>query len=290
MTYQSRDSVSEPGDGSEIRAAIVNIGGRMVFLGPLKVIMGAPPIQRLPVVPTSPQVDLMGREALLEQLGARVATHPMLVLTGPTGIGKTALVLTYAANLQSRGHYGAVFWVSLEPQTTPLEAIRALEIQALPDTPPLVARESTAEAQRVRSRLTNLVATECAGACLTVIDMQDIRDEHALTVARSVIRAAPQQAQLIVIARQVSATLREGTRLKVPPIDRDAAIQLLTRRLSRPEDLSERQLGKIVDVAGCVPQQIIEHAYHFNKFSEDLVHPADEIAAYIRDLRSYHET
>lgn len=271
------------GEISTVRAPIVNLGGHMVFLGPLTVIIGAPPMRRLPKAP-NPRIDLIGRAVLLERLATAFQTNQTLIVTGPAGVGKTALVLTHAADLQATGHYGAVFWVAPGPTATLGEALRALEIQALPDAPPLTNGDLMAEARRISDRLSRFVATDCQGTCLVVIDIETIADDAALQVVRGLLEAVPRQARHIVIARQAPTALRDGLRFPVPTLAIEDAIHLLRRCLSRPDDLSPRQLHRLAEVTNGLPQQIVEQAHQFNVFSEDQPYPADAIAHYLRAL------
>jgi len=148
---------------------------------------------------------LIGRDALVSDLEARVDAGERVLLHGLGGVGKTALAATVASRLAGRMPCVWLALGDLTPESAFDAIVRALQVD---DAPALTSPDVHAAR-----------AMASTGLRLLVLD-----DAHnAYTVAR-VRDALPPTTALVVTSRSRYAGL---ARLDVPPLDRSASLELL---------------------------------------------------------------
>jgi len=136
---------------------------------------------------------LIGREDDVADLCALLATHALVTLTGPGGIGKTRLALAAAAALQP-AYDGGVHWIDLsaigDAQRVAATVASGLGIELLPGTD---AGAAIADALRGQSLL--VVLDNC---------------EHVLAAVAPLVDAMLQQAAGVRVLATSQAPLRLG--------------------------------------------------------------------------------
>jgi hypothetical protein len=214
----------------------------------------------------SPQVaglaEVVGRERELDEIRSAFATRSkapaMRVLTGMGGVGKTSLARAYAQ--RHLDDYGIVWWVRAEdPAAVDLEFRGLLEIVL-----------SSGEATQIR----DAVVAACAwlGTCrerwLLVLD--NVPDAAAI---RGLIPARGNGN--VLLTTQATRWPNPSTVLRVDPLDRDSAVDLLMT-LSRDENKpAARELAKEL---GGLPLALAQAASFVH------THPLD-LATYLRFYR-----
>ena len=182
-------------------------------------------------VPNLPR-KLIGRRALLERVRALLDDGGRVLLQGFSGMGKSALAATAAADWIDEGQ-GAVLWLHAgsEPARSLCEALaRPLDGQ------PAVASAADAERPKVLRRL-----LAASGATLLVLD--DVWDGAALF---EVLKAVPRRMSVLVTSQHRYALDEIVEVGRLEPDDARAALAYYAGRPGEPDAAADelcRQLG-----------------------------------------------
>lgn len=222
--------------------------------------------------PRPPRTALVGREGDLDRLCAIVTAHPVTVLTGPGGIGKTRLALAVAERTAARfpGGIGVVQLGRIAPDGEPC-------LYGAPDTDPVPAGcvrpgpsgcegpgALTAAWQAVGDVLDDAGERPAGRAGLLVLDTAEhLPQTTALIVER--LRGAWPDLRIVITTRR-PPVLAEARIWETGPLSPDCAVELMFRRLassSLTDDLTKspdrvRELCRELD---CVPRLIEFAAY-----------------------------
>jgi len=161
-----------------------------------------------------PQGDLVGRDQMLDELIALVVREPLVVVTGPAGVGKTRLAREVAARLpEHRVVVGSV--VRARTARDVRNAItRAADLPSTDDTAAL------GRALALPGRPT-----------LVVLDDGEAATEALGEVIPALLAGAP-TLRVLVTSRRVLGVDAERV-LRVPPLTPDDAVALLLRHVER---------------------------------------------------------
>lgn len=177
--------------------------------------------ERLPDLATNLPVDptpLVGRDALHDAATAALATHRLLTLHGPGGIGKSHLARVLAWEGRA-GRPGGVWWVDLSEVSTPAGLAGAVAA---------VVQVDLDRAEDGDHRLARALAGR--GPTLLVLDSAEA--EVAPFVA-TCLAGAP--ALAVLVTRYTPLGLPGEATLQVPPLDDPAAAALYRARARTPE-------------------------------------------------------
>lgn len=192
--------------------------------GPVR--QAAPPAQALWRGPRPPRTPLVGRDAELDRLCALIDTHPVTVLTGPGGVGKTRLALA-AAERTARRYPGGVAVVQLG---------RIPGASAVPTGD--IAVWLTAARQAVEAALGPVGVQPAGGPGLLVLDTA----EHLPQVTSLLVeelRGSRPELRLVLTSRRAPA-LPDAGLWETVPLDADSAVRLMQQRIA----------------SGCVEQEV----------------------------------
>ncbi|TVR89389.1 MAG: hypothetical protein EA416_12645 [Trueperaceae bacterium] len=188
---------------------------------------------------------LVGRDALVSELEARVDAGERVLLHGLGGVGKTALAATVASRLASRM---PCVWLALG-DLTPDSAFDAI-VRALQEDDAPARSNPDAHASRAM-----------ASAELRLLVVDDAHNAYAVARVRD---ALPPTTALVVTSRSRYPGL---ARVHVPPLDRSASLELLHQTwgaVQRPADergaapsreptLDDTEAGALCDLLGDHP-------------------------------------
>jgi predicted ATPase/transcriptional regulator with XRE-family HTH domain len=167
--------------------------------------------------PRPPRTPLVGRDAELDRLCDLVDTHPVTVVTGPGGVGKTRLALA-AAERTARRRTGAVAVVQLGRIPAPADS-PAGDVQM----------RLTAARQAVEAVLGG--AARAAGdPALLVLDNAEHLPQVTSLLVDELLGAWP-ELRLVVTSRRPPA-LPEACLWEAAPLDADSALHLLRQRIA----------------------------------------------------------
>ncbi|SEO33010.1 helix-turn-helix domain-containing protein [Actinacidiphila rubida] len=176
--------------------------------------------------PRPPRTPLIGRDAELDRLSALVDAHPVTVLTGPGGVGKTRLALA-AAERTARRYPGGV---------------AVAQLGRVPGTSAAFAGDIAVRLSAARQAVDAVlgpVATRQAGApALLVLDTT----EHLPQVTSLLVdelRGTWPDLRLVLTSRRAPALADAGL-WETAPLDPGAAAQLMQQRIA----------------SGCVEQEV----------------------------------
>ncbi len=155
----------------------------------------------------------IGREQLLAQLEA-LSHHPLIVVTGPPGVGKTRLIDAFV----SQGSRSA-FWVDLENQSA--ESIFT-SIEALSPAPEVVVLDGA--------------------------------DAHGAQLSRWWKEVRGHARFQLIVTRVANPNLVDGAELAVPVLGVDEAVALFTKRMEeRLLPVDSQQLTDLLEALDCLP-------------------------------------
>jgi predicted ATPase/DNA-binding winged helix-turn-helix (wHTH) protein len=189
------------GGGEHYIATVSSRGYR--FVAPVTVRAAAPSEHNL----VDRITPIVGREALIEELGARLADRRLITLTGPGGIGKTTVAVATARE-QLGAYPDGVWLVDLAPVATPAllpaAVASALGLAVLSNDPTQV-----------------LIAFLQDKRMLLVLDSCEQTLDAAAKLAETVLRRAP-GVRLIATSREPLGAEGEWVRrlapLETPPV------------------------------------------------------------------------
>lgn len=165
------------------------------------------------------RTPLLGRDTLLERVRQLVTATPLTTLTGPGGVGKTALSLV--ASRQLTDHFpGGIWFVPLAAEADPAD-VPAAVARALPVADPDRASALQLLAAWLGTRAALLVLDNCEhliDACAALVD-------HVLASAGESLR--------IVATSRAALGVAGETQVPVPPLAASAAAQLFVDRATR---------------------------------------------------------
>ncbi|MDG9702786.1 LuxR family transcriptional regulator [Streptomyces sp. DH37] len=223
-----------------------------------------------------PRPALVGRGDLLEHLEDTLRGHGRAALTGPPGIGKTALVAAVARREERRARGETVLWLAPEEADREipgagaaglLDDVPEAAVRALPRpqrTAIAVARREAevpaAGQDRVALRLAVaqvLRALAAAGPVLLVVDNAQWLDPDSSALLRFALHKAPPGVRALVAERQHTSPLYAenlfghlGPRVvPVPPLGADHIAALLA-----DHGLPARLAGRIHQASGGNPR------------------------------------
>jgi tetratricopeptide (TPR) repeat protein len=229
---------------------IGKITGRTIHIGNVSTKIVKETIRACPTAP-KPPIHFAGRRAELDHLKEVLSRGQSIAITGiqgMAGIGKTALVQQLANELSD---YSAVLWASLGPNPIALNQLLNWARYADSEFDPS-DNDLELIAGRVRALLTNLIAEQCPGSVMIILD--DVWEGESVRVARLLQKAAPVNSVSIITTRSqlVVAQLR-STRMELTPMTPEDSLKMLRKMLSSYSELSENILLELAEVLGYHP-------------------------------------
>ncbi|WP_405577422.1 helix-turn-helix domain-containing protein [Streptomyces sp. NBC_01190] len=210
--------------------------------------------------PRPPRTALVGREAELDRLCAIVTGHPVTVLTGPGGIGKSRLALAVAERTAARFPGGVA--------VAQLGRIAAPGAPGTPGGFGIPGGDGPGALAAVGKAVTELLGDERqpagTGPTLVVLDTAEhLPQTTALLVEQ--LRGAWPDARIVITARR-PPVLAEARIWETAPLSPESAVELMSRRLastSLVDDLtgSPDRMRELCGELDCVPRLIEFAAY-----------------------------
>ncbi|MET9225770.1 LuxR C-terminal-related transcriptional regulator [Lentzea sp. NPDC003310] len=141
-------------------------------------------------IPTA-ATPLVPRDRLLSTLDERVASAPVVVVTGPAGCGKTTLLAEWARRRDDR-----VAWLTLDEHDNTPARLRAAvrDALALTGTVPLAEPGFSSAVVAAFDRA-------AASVCLVLDNVHEIRDPDALASIDLLTRQPPDRLRLVLLGR-----------------------------------------------------------------------------------------
>ena len=174
------------------------------------------------VTPNAGAHDLIGRQQLLADIASALKTERLITLTGPGGVGKTAVATSLAAAVAPA--IGATYVVPLADVVRP-----ELVVETVAATLSLGA---TASDGSDRGRLAETIADRLAAhPCLLILD----NAEHVIDATAALVNeilARPGQSRVLVTSREHLALPSERV-IAVAPLVAGSAVELFAARGQR---------------------------------------------------------
>ncbi|MEU7896047.1 BTAD domain-containing putative transcriptional regulator [Nonomuraea sp. NPDC049152] len=156
-----------------------------------------------------PMTGLIGRESATAEVRSLVASHRLVTLSGPGGVGKTRLALEVAAQLE-QAHPDGVWLVELGARPSTVSVVDAIAAV-------MGVRDDRAAGKRGADATERLVDVLRAKRALLVLDNCEHVIDQVAAVAETLLRSAP---SLRVLATSQEALAIDGERLwAVQPLD-----------------------------------------------------------------------
>ena len=178
----------------------------------------------LPAGPPAPASPLIGRDEALAALAARVVEHPLVTVTGPGGIGKTALALSVAQAVAGRWA-GGVGWIEAASVATAEQLPQAVAVSLR------LALQGNYGAEQVAAALTGR-------SMLLLLDNAEHVIDGVVPLVRALREAAPGVHVLVTSQEAMRISGEEVFRLPAlslpgpgdTPDDRFGALALFAER------------------------------------------------------------
>ena len=201
-----------------------------------------------------PGIDrLIGRRDEIDRVLALLDRHALVAITGPGGIGKTALALAVAAGYP--GDVRVLELADIEPGT-PLP-LALLTVLGLDDVEPGAAPDSDADlatgaaGAAIADAVADAVADAIASHDLVVVD----NVEHLTAIGETLDRLAGRDdTPILLTTSRLPLDTERGVDIALDPLQPDDAVTLLRRRAERSDSLPAwsddgpyREIGAAVD-------------------------------------------
>jgi tetratricopeptide (TPR) repeat protein len=213
----------------------------------------------------------------LNKTAAGNGRRRVVVLTGPAGLGKTALAVHFAHLVTGRFPDGQLYLnLNAHTPTGPLSPAETLG---------RCLRSVGVPGERVPADLDERAAlwrSLTADRRLLLLLDQAAHDNQILPV----LPASPGCLVLVTTRDPMPALIRDGGRhMPLTPLDAPAAIQLLTRSVDDPRVSDPCAAAALVEACGGIPLALAVTAAHLNLHPQ---WPVAQLAAHLTSSRNHH--
>jgi tetratricopeptide (TPR) repeat protein len=212
-------------------------------------------------VPFAQNERFVGRQTQLDQLEHTLFTKHQpskVALTGLGGIGKTQIALALAYQTKENHPQCSVFWIP----ATNAESLQ----QAFMDIGQQLSVPGIEEQANAKRLVQNYLSQDSAGQWLLIVDNVDDMKIWNSELKDSLPKARQGRVLCTTRSRKVAVKIAGATVIEVPGMDREVAMQLLSKSLINQDLLSRHQdVLELLEQLTFLPLAIAQAAAYINE-------------------------